>query len=129
MVFYSKTIGILVPQIVHYFFSTIISGIEEVLNEAGYNAMICQSAESYDKEVENTHTLFSSRIDGLIVSVTKETENSDHFRELIDSTFVLVRISTPASLMDCTSPARISLGRRYSGIPYLIIPPASGSSS
>ncbi|MCK4663658.1 MAG: LacI family DNA-binding transcriptional regulator [Bacteroidales bacterium] len=79
----TNIIGLIVPQVVHYFFSTIISGIEDVANSAGYNVMICQSNEIYKKEVANTQTLMASRIDGLLVSVTKETINSEHFAELI----------------------------------------------
>lgn len=80
----SKTniIGVIIPELVHYFFSTVISGIEDVANEAGYHVMICQSNESYDKEVANTQALLSTRVDGLLMSISSETENFDHLRSL-----------------------------------------------
>ena len=47
----SNVIGVIIPEIVHYFFSSVISGIEEVANEHGYSVMISQSAEDYNREV------------------------------------------------------------------------------
>ncbi len=80
----SNIIGVIIPEMVHYFFSTIISGIEEVAHQQGYQVMICQSNEIYQREVDIAYTLLSSRIDGLLVSITKETLQTDHFQELIN---------------------------------------------
>ena len=49
----NNTIGVIVPEIIHFFFSSILSGIEQVANEAGYNVIVCQSSENYEKEVRN----------------------------------------------------------------------------
>lgn len=76
----TKTIGVIVPLLSHYYFSTVISGIEELAYKSGYKVIICQSAESYDREVIVSQTLLSSKVDGLIVSISRETVNSDHFR-------------------------------------------------
>jgi len=76
----SKTIGVIIPDIVHYFFSTIISGIQDVAYERGYNVMMCQSNEKWDHEVKNVQALVSSRVDGILISVAKETKDFDHFR-------------------------------------------------
>lgn len=76
----SKIIGMLVPEFYHVFFPTVIIGAQEVLTKAGYRMIIMQSNESYEDEVYNTNTLISSRIDGLIVSLTKETNNYEHFK-------------------------------------------------
>ncbi len=86
----SNIIGIIVPQIVHHFFSTVISGIEEYAGKKGYNVLICQSNESIDKEITNTQTLISSRVDGIIVSRTKNTEDFKHFRNIQNSFIPLV---------------------------------------
>ena len=86
----SKSIGVIVPEIVHYFFSTVISGIEDLANESGYHVMFCQSNESYEREVRAVQTLLASRVDGILVSVSKVTENFDHFRRIIDSGIPLV---------------------------------------
>ncbi|HAK76471.1 MAG TPA: LacI family transcriptional regulator, partial [Runella sp.] len=76
----TNIVGILVPEFRHYFFPTIIMGAQEILSKAGYNVMICQSDESYDTEVANVKALMNSRVDGLLVSVTTQTNNVDHFR-------------------------------------------------
>ncbi|MFP4019058.1 MAG: LacI family DNA-binding transcriptional regulator [Bacteroidales bacterium] len=76
----SNTIGVIIPEIIHHFFSTVISGIENAAYEQGYNVMICQSMESYEKEVKNLQTLLSSHIDGLLISISKETEKFDHLK-------------------------------------------------
>lgn len=78
----TNTIGVIIPEIVHFFFSTIISGIEEVAYDAGYTVMVCQSNESYEKEVIDTKALLSHRVDGFLVSYSRETKNFDHFKEV-----------------------------------------------
>lgn len=78
----SNIIGLIIPEIVHYFFAQVISGIEDVAYDAGYHVMICQSNESYIREVKNIQTLVSSRIEGLLVSLSKETRDFSHFRNL-----------------------------------------------
>lgn len=84
------TIGIIIPETVHYFFSTVISGIEEVAHEAGYNVMICQSNEHKDRELSNAQMLYSNRVDGILVSLSKETINYDYFRFIQDNNIPVV---------------------------------------
>lgn len=78
----SKLIGVIIPEIIHYFFSTVISGIEKVANDAGYHIIITQSNESYQKEVDNISALLSSNIDGFIITVAKTTLNFDQFKNI-----------------------------------------------
>lgn len=75
----SNVIGVIIPEIVHYFFSSVISGIEEVANEHGYSVMISQSVEDYNREVAACDTFLNGINDGILVSVSKETANYDHF--------------------------------------------------
>lgn len=86
----SKSIGVIVPEIVHYFFSTVISGIEDLAYDSGYHVMFCQSNESYEREVKAVDTLLSSRVDGILVSQCKTTHNFDHFRKITESGIPLV---------------------------------------
>jgi LacI family transcriptional regulator len=86
----SKTIGVIVPEIVHYFFSTVISGIEDLAFDSGYHVMFCQSSELYTREVKAVETLLSSRVDGILVSISKTTENYDHFKKIQDNGLPLV---------------------------------------
>ena len=86
----SRTIGIVVPEIVHYFFSSVISGIEDYADENDYNVMICQSNEEYEKEVSSIQTLVNSRVDGILISVSKLTRSMEHFHQLKDKKIPLV---------------------------------------
>ena len=86
----SKTIGVIVPEIVHYFFSTVISGIEDLANDSGYHVMFCQSSELYAREVKAVEALLSNRVDGILVSVSKVTDNFDHFRKIQENGIPLV---------------------------------------
>jgi LacI family transcriptional regulator len=78
----SNVIGVVVPEIVHYFFSSVISGIEKVAMEHGYSVMFSQSGEKYEKEVEVCETFLHSIIDGLLISITKETDDYKHLQQL-----------------------------------------------
>ncbi len=78
----TNTIGIIIPKIVHHFFSTVISGIEDIAHEQGYNVIIAQSNESYSREVESVKAMVSSRVDALFISISRETQDYAHFRML-----------------------------------------------
>ncbi len=86
----SNTIGVIIPEIVHYFFSSVISGIEDVAYDAGFNVIICQSNERYDREVANARTLLANRVDGVLISISKETKDFSHFYNLRDHSVPLV---------------------------------------
>ena len=75
----SNIIGIIVPTADRSFFSSVIRGIEEVANTAKYNVMICQTYDSYEKEVATVEALLNARVDGIIASHAKGTLNFDHF--------------------------------------------------
>ncbi|RZS97321.1 LacI family DNA-binding transcriptional regulator [Cecembia calidifontis] len=80
----SFTIGVIIPEVVHFFFSTVISGIEEVAFKNGYNVILCQTNEKLEREINCVETMLSNQIDGLLVSYSKETTDFSHFINLID---------------------------------------------
>lgn len=86
----SNTIGVIIPEIVHYFFSSVISGIEYVASQKGFTVIICQSNESFNREVANARTLLSHRVDGILVSISKETTSFDHLVNLQEGGIPLV---------------------------------------
>lgn len=83
----TKTIGVIIPEIVHYFFTTVISGIEEVANELGYNVIVGVSNESFQKEVINMEMLANGSIDGFIMSVSKETQLLKDYHHIQESIY------------------------------------------
>ena len=86
----SNTIGVIIPEIVHYFFSSVISGIEDVAYDAGFTVIICQSNERYDREAANANALLAHRVDGILVSISKETLDYQHLYDLTDHNIPLV---------------------------------------
>ncbi len=75
----SKIIGIIVPTADRSFFSSVVRGIEEIANASQYNVMICQSYDDHKKEVATVEALLNARVDGIIASFAKGTDNFDHF--------------------------------------------------
>jgi DNA-binding LacI/PurR family transcriptional regulator len=86
----TTTIGVIVPEIKHDFFSSAISGIEDVAYQSGYTILLSQSNESFEREVVNTNALMRHRVAGVIVSISQNTKNSDHFKLLLDRSIPLV---------------------------------------
>lgn len=78
----SYNIGVIIPEFMIHFYAEALSGIYKVANDAGYNVMVCQTNETYEKELKSLKTLVSSRVDGLIVAISKETNNFDHLNSL-----------------------------------------------
>ncbi|MCR9015871.1 LacI family DNA-binding transcriptional regulator [Aquiflexum gelatinilyticum] len=86
----SFTIGVIIPEVVHFFFSTVISGVEEVAFANGYNVILCQTNEKFSRERSSVETMLSNQIDGVLVSFSRETTNFDHFKKMIDREFPIV---------------------------------------
>ena len=83
----TKTIAVIIPEIVHDFFAMLISGIENLANQYGYNVLICLSNESYEREVINMEMLAAGSIDGFVISLSKETQakkDYHHIKEIIN---------------------------------------------
>ncbi|MGF1638569.1 MAG: LacI family DNA-binding transcriptional regulator [Cyclobacteriaceae bacterium] len=86
----TKTIGVIIPSFTTYFYSKAITGIQDVALAAGYHIMVCQTNENYKTEIQNIDMLLSSRVDGIIASITRETENLDHYANLVKRGIPLV---------------------------------------
>ena len=85
-----KIIGVIMPQIAHYYFSTVLSGIIEETAARGYGVMVGQSDEQYSREVAICEQFQRHRVCGIIVSQAKNTHKYEHFQKLIDSGMPLV---------------------------------------
>lgn len=78
----SRSIGVVVCEIANNFFSQAINGIESIAYNKGYHVIISQSHESYEREIVNVEHLSSRSVDGLLVSLSTETDKMDHFQRL-----------------------------------------------
>ena len=86
----TRIIGVIMPQINHFYFSSILSGIEEEASARGYQLMVAQSDERYEREVRICQSFYENKVCGIIVSQAKDTSQYDHFQRLIDCGVPLV---------------------------------------
>jgi LacI family transcriptional regulator len=99
----SNTIGVIVPRLNSYFMSTVIAGIEKAANNAGYNLIIAQSQEQFKKEVAGVNTMYNSRVDGLLVSLSYDTRNTEHFDTIRNKQIPLIFFDRVIEYPNCTS--------------------------
>lgn len=85
-----RIIGVIVPELKHFFFSAVLSGIEEEAAKHGYLVIAAQSQESYEREVAICDMMITNRICGIIVSQAKSTNKYDHFTKLQNENIPLV---------------------------------------
>lgn len=100
----TKNIGVIIPDIVHHFFTTVIRGIENYANAKGYNVIVCLSDESFDKEVINMEMLANGSIDGFIMSLSAGTEKKkdfNHLREVTEQGIPLVLFDRVTDEINC----------------------------
>ena len=86
----SRMIGVIVPEFTHYYFSSILTGIEEAAAKRGFSIMVALSGEKYEREVSICENFHRYKCCGIIVSQAKDTKNYDHYQKLIDAGIPLV---------------------------------------
>lgn len=98
----SKTIGLIIPVIVHHFFSSVIKGIVAQAEKKGYLVIILQSNESYELEKKQIDLLLSQRVDGILISLANGTGNFSHLNEVIQQDKPLVMFDKIAKIVNCS---------------------------
>lgn len=99
----SHTLGVIVPRLNSVVMSSILSGMERVANEGGYNLIISQSLELEKKEIENARTMFNSRVDALLISLAFDTDTFDHIAPFIKKKIPVVFFDRVLDHPLCTS--------------------------
>lgn len=97
-----KIIGVIVPQFAHFYFSSVLSGIEQEATSRGYIVMVGQSNERYDNEVQLCERFYENKACGVIVSQAKDTQRYDHFQKLLDHGMPLVFYDRICTGIDCS---------------------------
>lgn len=100
----TKTIGVIIPNILNSFFAKVFSGIEKVADEKGYNVITCISNESIVKEINTLEMLSNGTIDGFILSVSEEAQklqDYSHFTEIINDGTPIVMFDRIADEVEC----------------------------
>ena len=85
-----KMIGVIIPEFTHFYFSSVLAGIEEEASARGYLIMVAQSGESYEREVRICQSFYENKVCGIIVSQAKDTHRYDHFERLMEAGVPLV---------------------------------------
>ncbi len=116
----TNTIGIIIPRINSAFMSSVISGIEHVVNSKGYNLIISQSQEMYEKEIGSATTMFNSRVDGLLVSLASDTDRIQHFESMLRKKIPVIFFDRVFSHPDCTSIVIDNVRAGYDAVSHLI---------
>lgn len=94
----TKNIGVIIPDIVHHFFTTVFRGIEQYANKQGYNVIVCVSDDSFDREVINMEMLANGSVDGFIMSLSAGTQRKNdfnHLKEITEQGIPIVLLTVP----------------------------------
>jgi len=95
----SKTIGLIIPEVVHHFFSNVINGIIEEADKNGYLVIILQSNESLELEKKQVELLFNKRVDGILMSLSNESNDDNHLKKLINRGLPFVQFDKISKLL------------------------------
>lgn len=116
----TNVIGVIIPETVHFFFSTVISGIEDEAMKEGYNVMICQSIESFEREADSIDALMSARVDGLLVDISRETSDLAHLQKVVEEGVPMVFFDRLVEGMNAPSVIVDDYQGAYDAVEHLI---------
>ena len=116
----SSTIGVIVPEIRHDFFSSAISGIEDIAYAAGYTIIVCQSNEDPAREAVNVRTLAMNHVAGAIISISQGTTSSAHFKVLQDFNVPFVFFDRVMDAFKASKVVVDDFGGAYAAVQYLL---------
>jgi LacI family transcriptional regulator len=115
-----KIIGVIIPQFNHYYFSSVLSGIEEAASARGYRILVAQSNESYEREVSICQSFFENKVCGIIVSQAKDTTVYEHFQKLLDQGVPLVFYDRICTGVDCSRVVVDDYNGAFNAVTHLI---------
>ena len=98
----SRTIGLVIPEVVHHFFSNVINGIIDEAEKNNYLVIIVQSGESLALEIKQIELLLNKRVDGIIISLSNESNDDEHIKQIIEREIPLVMFDKISKLIKCS---------------------------
>lgn len=116
----TNTIGVIVPEITSYFFSSVINGIQDMVNPLGVNMIIGQSNESYEEEKTIVQTFTSINVDGFLISPSSETKKIDHLEMLVNNNIPLVLFDRDCEGMNIDKVFVDEYNGAFQAVEYLI---------
>ncbi|WP_028377514.1 LacI family DNA-binding transcriptional regulator [Leeuwenhoekiella sp. MAR_2009_132] len=120
---HTRTLGVVIPNILHTFFAKVLMGMEEEARKNGYNLVTCISNESLEKERQSLNMLCDVSVDAIIISLTSETQQTEEIEHLNDILYYdipLVMFDRVSSLVDCDSVVINDYKGAYDATSYLL---------
>ena len=115
-----KVIGVIIPEFTHFYFSSVLAGIEEEASSRGYRILVAHSGESYEREVSICRSFYENKVCGIIVSQAKDTHRYDHFQKLLDNGLPLVFYDRICTGVDASRVVVDDYMGAYNAVSYLI---------
>jgi len=116
----SKIIGLIIPKIVHHFFSNIINGVIDAASKKGYLVITLQSHESYEQEKDQIKSLIEKNVDGILISLSDHTVNYKHINAIIEKGVPVVLYDRTSKLVNCSKVIINDRKAGYDATKYLI---------
>lgn len=116
----TKTIGVIIPTMVHHFFSNVLNGIIEEAENRGYLVIILQSNEKYELEKKQINLLLQKRVDGILISLSNETDDFLHINNVIKKGTPVVFFDKIAKVVNCSKVIINDRKAAYDAVSYLI---------
>lgn len=116
----SKTIGVIIPTMVHYFFSSIIEGILKEAENRDYMVILTQSNENYELEKKQVDLLLNKGVDGIIISLSNSTKDFSHLQKIIDNNIPLLLVDKIAKTIKCSKVLIDDRKAAYDAVCHLI---------
>lgn len=116
----SRTIGLIIPEVSHHFFSNVINGIIAEAEKNGYLVIILQSNESLELEKKQVELLMNKRVDGIIMSLSNESNDDDHIKEIMKREIPFVMFDKISKLVNCSKVIINDQKAAYNAVAHLI---------
>ncbi|HNU58696.1 MAG TPA: LacI family DNA-binding transcriptional regulator [Aquaticitalea sp.] len=119
----TKTIGVIIPNILNHFFAKVLYGVEEEAAQRGYDIIICISNESSDKEIHSFEVLGNGSVDGFIVSAAEETQvknQTQHIESILRQDIPVVMFDRVLEDIDCDKVIIDDFGASYEAAKHLL---------
>lgn len=116
----SRTIGLIIPEVVHHFFSNVINGIIDEAEKNGYLVIILQSNESLELEKKQVELLMQKRVDGIIMSLSNESNDDEHIRDILRKEVPFVMFDKISKLIPCSKVIINDQKAAYNAVNHLI---------
>jgi LacI family transcriptional regulator len=116
----SKTIGVIIPELVHHFFSTVINGILNEAEKQGYLVILMQSNENYELETKQVDLLINKGVGGILISLSNKTNDFLHLKKIMDHDIPLILFDKISKSVNCSKVIIDDRKAAYDAVTYLI---------